>query len=123
MTENDFRRAALIQEHHKKLIELFNALSAAVTMEKPEHRERMAASLLDYAIYHFRTEAEIAMKSGYTETTWDRYERETLEKKVSEIKEKVKRKELMAGSDLLLRLRELLRTHLKGELEPLGATA
>jgi hemerythrin len=119
MAKNTPGSGPFIQEHHKRLIEMYNTLSATIGREKPENRERMVAGLLDYAIYHFRVEAEAAAKRGYVETTWDSYDREMLEKRAIEIKEQVKRKEVLAGSDLLLRLRDLLRTHLARENGPL----
>jgi len=122
MAKKTFRTGPFNQEHHERLIDLFNTLSSAAGRERPDNWERMVANLLDYAIYHFRTEADMATKSGYTETAWDKYDREMLEKRVMEMKEKVKSKELPAGSDLLLKLRDVLRTHLARERGPLMAS-
>jgi len=56
----------LINDQHKKLINLINSLSVAMSEGKSKDvLENVLKEIISYGIYHFNTEEEILHKYGY----------------------------------------------------------
>lgn len=59
----------LINDQHKKLIDLINSLSEAMSEGKAKDvLENVLKETISYGIYHFNTEEEILRKYGYENT-------------------------------------------------------
>ncbi|MFO7658612.1 MAG: bacteriohemerythrin [Bacteroidales bacterium] len=60
----------VIDNQHKKLIELIDRLySSFMQRSEKEHMQHILKEVLDYANYHFDTEAELMRKHNYPKTS------------------------------------------------------
>ena len=104
-----------IDEQHKKLVNLINALNAA--MEEGETDavlNKIFEELLAYTDRHFQYEESLFAQTGYVDEPAHRAEHDALRKKVTDMKHRVDRGDFVLGVEVMGFLRDWLTRHIMG---------
>lgn len=104
-----------IDEQHKKLVNMINALNSA--MEDGETDDvlvKIFEGLLAYTDKHFKYEEGIFAKIDYVATDAHQKEHDDLRAKVTEMKERLDKGEFMLGVEVMSFLRDWLTNHIMG---------
>ncbi len=103
----------LIDEQHKKLINLINKLYDAFL--RNDHKDKILEiieEMEEYTQFHFKTEEELFRKAGYSESTEHMKEHRDFEKKVVEFKEKYNKNKGALTYEVMSFLRNWLNNHI-----------
>lgn len=104
---------ASIDEQHKKLINMINALNDA--LENGLADEVLATIFADLTVYteeHFGYEERLFAEYGYSETAAHKNEHQALIKQVQELKQKMLEGDFMIGVEVMVFLKEWLLNHI-----------
>ena len=104
-----------IDQQHKKLIDLINALNDAMKVGKgKEALGKIVNSLIDYTATHFKTEEKYFDKFGYPEKLNHKIEHEAFVKKAVDFKTGFDKNELPLTVEVLNFMSTWVVTHIKG---------
>ncbi len=105
----------IIDEQHKKLVGLVNALYDAMKEGKAKDiLGNLLTELVSYTDYHFKTEEELFKKHGYPESAAHKLEHDKLRKEVLDLKAKFDQGEMIITVEVLYFLRDWLGKHILG---------
>lgn len=102
-----------VDEQHKKLFAIVNELHDAMTVGKgKEVLGKLLAELIDYTVYHFKTEEDLFKKYGYGEYLAHKSEHDKLAAQASEIKKKFDSGEMIISIEVMSFLKDWLNNHI-----------
>ena len=102
-----------IDEQHKKLLDMINALNDALEAGKSEEiLEKIFADLTDYTVKHFGYEEELFAKYGYAEEQAHKNEHAELIQQVQELQQKRAAGDFMISVEVLVFLKSFLLNHI-----------
>jgi hemerythrin-like metal-binding protein len=106
----------VIDDQHKKLINLVNELHEAMRNRKAkEIVEHILKELGEYTIYHFSVEEKAFEKYGYAQRNEHRKNHEDLVKQLNDLVQKHKKGELAISIEILDFLTNWVKTHIMKE--------
>ncbi len=105
----------IIDEQHKKLVDMVNALYDAMKEGKAKDiLGNLLTELAAYTDYHFKTEEELFIKHNYTEAAAHKLEHDKLRKEVMNRKAKFDAGEMIITVEVLYFLKDWLGKHILG---------
>ncbi|MDD5674977.1 MAG: bacteriohemerythrin [Chitinivibrionales bacterium] len=106
---------ASIDEQHKKLVGMVNALNEAMaTGKSKEGLQKTLTELINYTVEHFSYEERLFAQHGYLETVKHAGEHKKLAGQVLDFDKKFKAGELMLSIQMMNFLKDWLITHIGG---------
>lgn len=103
----------VIDEDHMKLAGLINTLYDAMCMGKGNDvLGKVLTDLIDYTVYHFRTEEDFFESYGYSEFRQHKKEHDELTNQAVELKNKHDRGEVVLTIEVMNFLRDWLINHI-----------
>lgn len=106
----------LIDEQHKKLVDMINELYASfITGKAQEMAPKIVEEMVKYTDYHFKTEEKFFDKFGYPETENHKIIHKSFVAKVIEVQEGIKSKQVTVSYDIMNFLRKWLLEHILKE--------
>ncbi len=112
---NDFYAVniGVIDNQHKKLIELINKMYDAMRANKgKEAVSTVLAELVDYTVYHFETEEQLLLQYGYAEFEAHKVIHDNLTRRAKELKSRLERGTDLLTMDVMLFLSNWLNVHI-----------
>jgi hemerythrin len=95
----------IVDEQHEKLVEIINSLyDAFCNSETKEKMGVILKNLIDYSVFHFKTEEDIFKKYNYNQLGDHKELHEEFKKKVLEFE-----KQFLAGKSITYRVMSFLR--------------
>jgi hemerythrin-like metal-binding protein len=105
----------IIDEQHKKLVDMVNALYDAMKEGKAKDiLGNLLTELASYTDYHFKTEEELFKKYNYSEAAAHKLEHDKLRKEVIDLKAKFDAGEMIITVEVLYFLKDWLGKHILG---------
>jgi hemerythrin len=104
-----------IDEQHKKLVNMINALNAAMESGLTDSLlESIFEGLLQYTQKHFAYEEALFEQTGYLAGAAHRREHDVLREQVFDLKRRLDRGEMVLGVEVMAFLRDWLTSHIMG---------
>lgn len=103
----------VLDEQHRKLIEIINEAYAAIQKHDEPAMADLIDKMRDYALMHFATEEELLKKHGYPELEDHKFQHAKFNNDVDEFKKKLYEKTNL--SQIFLFLSRWLTTHIMDE--------
>ena len=102
-----------LEEQHKELLGILTTLTESVQGGKSrEAQNRILLQFLDYAVYHFKKEAQLIEKHGYGEYHLQyKNEQELLKRELDELGRRVRTGDFVLDSKTLLLLKTVFQSH------------
>jgi len=102
-----------IDEQHKKLINMINALNDAIADgSSKDIMQKVFDGLAVYTEKHFSYEEKLFAQYGYQESEAHKAEHQALMNQVSELKQKMEQGDFMIGIEVMAFLKEWLTNHI-----------
>jgi hemerythrin-like metal-binding protein len=104
-----------IDDQHKKLIDILNNLFDSMKVGKAKDiMGKVLYELVDYTIYHFKTEEDLFRKYGYPELNRHKKEHDELTKQATELKNSFDKGETIITVEVMNFLKDWLNNHIIG---------
>lgn len=102
-----------VDEQHKRLVQLINELHEAMSEGRGKEETRnVLMKLMDYSMYHFRTEEELMDRHGYNELVHHQTQHLSFVDKVKELTRRHDEGEFMISIETIEFLKEWLSSHI-----------
>ena len=103
-----------LEEQHTELFDFLATLTQSINGGKSrEEQNRALVEFLDYAVYHFKKEAELIEKYGYVEYKHQyEAEQDLLKREFDKMRQRARRGDFVVDSKTLLFLKNALQTHI-----------
>lgn len=100
-------------EQHKKLLSILNTLHDAMFVGKGKDvLGNILTELVNYTVYHFKTEEDLFLKYGYFEFLLHKKEHDDLTKQATELKNKFDKGEMIITMEVMKFLKDWLNKHI-----------
>lgn len=120
-TEKNKTNVAICDEQHKKLFTIINKLHEAMKNGKgKEIIGSVLSELIDYTVYHFKTEEELMEKYGFPGRFSHKREHEDLAKKALDLNDRFKKGEPVLTIEVMNFLKGWLTNHTTGSDKKYG---
>ncbi len=115
-TEDFSVRVEEIDNQHKRLVDMINELhNAMVNGKGNSHVSEIISRLVDYSVYHFKTEEEYFYKFNYSDTDKHKKKHSDFVDTVGKFKSEYENNEVMLTIEIMQFLSSWLQNHILGE--------
>jgi hemerythrin-like metal-binding protein len=112
----------IIDEQHKKLVDLINQLHAAMSEGKGKDiLGKILEELVSYTVFHFSSEEKFMKEHNYSGYSLHKIEHDKLTKQVVEFQDNYKAGKSMVSQELLKFLKDWLVNHIIGSDKKLAS--
>ena len=103
----------IVDEQHQGLVNILNSLyELMIKHNTSAELEELLEKLVDYTVYHFKTEEELFDKYGYPETEKHKVEHNNLTKQASELLNDYKSGKTVVTDEVINFLKDWLKNHI-----------
>ncbi|KAB0664079.1 bacteriohemerythrin [Oryzomonas japonica] len=104
--------SGVMNEHHQQLVSLINAAYDAIQLNDSHGMVRIVGELLDYATYHFRTEADLMRQCGYPSQASHLEQHGHFFRHISDLQSRLHAREPLHNLEIVVFLKEWLMQHI-----------
>jgi hemerythrin len=102
----------IMNEHHQRLVNLINAAYDAIQLNDTHGMTRIVSELLDYAAYHFSTEADLMRRYNYPSQGSHQEQHDYFSRHIEELQSRLHAREALYNLQIVIFLKEWLMKHI-----------